>query len=57
MVEMTQADGIMFGVAIVVPASICLVWMVVDDIRSYRERKQLEKRNKEQSIRRYRNEV
>jgi len=52
MFEVPQADGIMFGVAIVVPVSICLVLMIIDDMHSYRERKQIEKRNKEQSIRR-----
>ncbi len=35
MIEMTRIDGIILGMAISIPATICLVLMVIEDIREY----------------------
>lgn len=47
--EMTQYENVMLGLAIVIPASICLVWMIVEDVRRYRERKKVARTIKEKS--------
>ncbi len=41
MVEMTQTDNVILGLAIAIPAFIGLILMIIDNIHSYRERKRV----------------